>query len=53
MDEINSSNKLDFEELEKEIGLEKINIKEKDNFFELKSGINPPKANNVRRRDIV
>lgn len=50
MDEINSTNKQDFGELEKEIGLDKIE-KKKDEFTELKSGINPPKANNVRKRE--
>jgi curved DNA-binding protein CbpA len=54
MDEINLTNTQDFVELEKEIGIEKLEKKEKkDNFIELKSGIIPPKANNVRKRDIV
>ena len=54
MDEINSTNTQDFIELEKEIGIEKLEKKENnDNFIELKSGIIPPKANNVRKRDIV
>jgi curved DNA-binding protein CbpA len=53
MDEINSANTLDFGELEKEIGVDKLEKKDKENFFELKSGMNQPKASNVRRRDIV
>ncbi len=53
MDEINSANTQDFGELEKEIGSDKLEKKDKDNFIELKAGVVPPKANNVRRRDIV
>jgi curved DNA-binding protein CbpA len=51
MDEINSTNKQDFGELEKEIGIDKIKKKDETSFEELKSGINPPKANNVRKRE--
>ena len=53
MEEINSTNTHDFGELEKEIGIDKLEKKEKDNFIELKSNANLTKANNVRRRDIV
>lgn len=53
MDEINSTNIQDFGELEKEIGVEVLEKKDKDGFTELKSGINPPKSNNVRRRDLI
>ena len=53
MDEVSSTNTHDFGELEKEIGFDKLEKKDKDNFIELKSGVVPPKANNVRRRDIV
>jgi len=53
MDEINSMNVQDFGELEKEIGSDKFEKKDKDNFMELKSSSNLPKANNVRKRDIV
>jgi curved DNA-binding protein CbpA len=50
MDDINSTNTQDFVELEKEIGSDK--LEKKDNYIELKEG-GLPKANNVRRRDIV
>lgn len=50
MDDINSTNKQDFGELEKEIGIDKIN-KKPDEFNELKSSANIPKANNVRKRE--
>lgn len=53
MDEINSANTQDFGELEKEIGVNVLEKKDKDGFMELKSGINPPKSNNVRRRDLI
>jgi curved DNA-binding protein CbpA len=53
MDEINSTNTHDFGELEKEIGGEIFDKKDKSCFTELKSGINPPKSNNVRRRDLI
>lgn len=53
MDEINSANIQDFGELEKEIGVSVLEKKDKDGFTELKSGINPPKSNNVRRRDLI
>lgn len=51
MDEINSTNKQDFEELEKEIGIDKIKKKDESSFEELKSGVNVSKANNVRKRE--
>lgn len=50
MDEINSANKQDFGELEKEIGIDKIQKKE-NGFNELKSSANIPKASNVRKRE--
>lgn len=50
MDEINSTNKQDFGELEKEIGIDKIQKKE-NGFNELKSSANIPKASNVRKRE--
>jgi len=50
MDEINSTNKQDFGELEKEIGIDKIQKKE-NGFNELKSSANIPKATNVRKRE--
>ena len=53
MDEISLTNNPDFGELEKEIGIEILDKKDKDTFIELKSGINPPKSNNVRRRDLI
>jgi len=53
MDEINSTNTQDFCELEKEIGECILEKKDKDGFTELKSGINPSKSNNVRRRDLI
>jgi len=53
MDDINSINNQDFGELEKEIGVDIIGKKDKDSFIELKSGIIPPKSNNVRRRDLI
>lgn len=53
MDEINSENIQDFEELEKEIGVNVLEKKDKDSFTELKSGVIPPKTNNVRRRDLI
>jgi curved DNA-binding protein CbpA len=53
MDEINSTNTQDFGELEKEIGVGVLEKKDKDGFTELKSGINPPKSNNIRRRDLI
>lgn len=53
MDEINSTNTQDFVELEKEIGVEVLEKKDKDSFIELKSGVNPTKSKNVRRRDLI
>lgn len=50
MDEINSTNKQDFGELEKEIGIDKI-VKKQDEYTELKSSANIPKATNVRKRE--
>lgn len=50
MENVSSSNKQDFEELEKEIGIDKL-LKKSDGFTELKSGIDKPKANNVRKRE--
>jgi curved DNA-binding protein CbpA len=50
MDEINHTNKQDFEELEKEISLDKLE-KKPDEFIELKSGVEVPKTNNVRKRE--
>lgn len=50
MDDINSTNKQDFGELEKEIGIDKI-TKKPDEFNELKSSVNIPKVNNVRKRE--
>lgn len=50
MDEINCTNKQDFGELEKEIGIDKI-VKKQDEFSELKSGANIIKATNVRKRE--
>ena len=50
MDEINSTNKQDYEELEKEIGIDKIQKKE-NGFNELKSSANIPNATNVRKRE--
>ena len=50
MDEINSTNKQDFGELEKEIGIDKIQKKE-NGFNELKSSANVPKSSNVRKRE--
>lgn len=53
MDEINSTNTQDFVELEKEIGVEVLEKKDKDSFIELKSGVNLAKSKNVRRRDLI
>ena len=50
MDEINSINKQDFGELEKEIGIDKI-VKKQDEYTELKSSANIQKAQNVRKRE--
>ena len=50
MDEINSTNKQDFGELEKEIGIDKIQ-KKQDGFNELKSGAKNSKVSNVRKRE--
>jgi len=50
MDEINSTNKQDFGELEKEIGIDKI-AKKQDEYTELKSNANIPKTSNVRKRE--
>lgn len=50
MDEINSTNKQDFGELEKEIGIGDT-IKKQDEFTELKSSANITKALNVRKRE--
>lgn len=50
MDEINSTNKQDFGELEKEIGIDKI-VKKQDEYTELKSSANISKATNVRKRE--
>lgn len=50
MDEINSTNKQDFGELEKEIGVDKI-VKKQDEYMELKSSANIPKVNNIRKRE--
>ena len=59
MESVNSANTYDFEELEKEIGIDKLDKKDKldklehDTYSELKSNANLPKSNNVRKRDIV
>jgi curved DNA-binding protein CbpA len=50
MDEINSTNKQDLGELEKEIGIDKI-VKKQDEYTELKATANITKANNVRKRE--
>jgi hypothetical protein len=50
MDEINSTNKQDLGELEKEIGIDKI-VKKQDEYTELKASANITKANNVRKRE--
>lgn len=50
MDEINSTTKQDFMELEKEIGIDKIE-KKQDIYTELKSDSNLPKTNNIRKRE--
>lgn len=50
MDEINSTNKQDFGELEKEIGMDKI-IGKSNEYAELKTNANLPKVSNVRKRE--
>ena len=50
MDDISLTNKQDFCELEKEIGIDKIE-KKSDIFTELKSNIDKPKINNIRKRE--
>lgn len=49
MDEVNSTNKQDFGELEKEIGIDKIK-KKSDGLTEIKSIIDYQKSNNVRKK---
>lgn len=53
MDEINHTNHQDYGELEKEIGVDKLEENNKEDFIKFKSHIIPPKYNNVRKRDII
>lgn len=50
MEQINSSNTFNYDELEKEIG---INKKDNENFIELKANLNLPKVNNVRKNKSI